>query len=73
MEPDRCQECGCPLFTIRTIWHPEPRFSRTPTGTVDVYIKCANCGCERHEVYELLDPTVTTDAQGTWKPVTKYP
>ena len=57
MEPDQCQECGCPLFTIRTIWHTEP------TGTVDIYIKCASCGNERHEVYELLDPTATSGPQ----------
>lgn len=58
-----CPKCYGVWFTLKTIWHPEPKFSRAPGGTVDIWYRCANCGWEWYEGYKLLDPVATTDAQ----------
>ncbi len=61
MNDGGCPKCHCLWFKLKTIWYPEPKFSRTPSGSVDIYYKCANCGWGWHEHKELQDMIVTTD------------
>lgn len=61
MKPAYCPKCGHTWFTLRAAWHTRPKFTRIPTGTVDLYYRCTNCGSVMHETKELQESNQTNE------------